>query len=90
MMYFPEIFTEAVKPDAIAETEAGTYIGWFARDNHYNRSQDPEGQAIWRIRFIGTSVENGATVTRFKYPNGRDEYEHVWNNRESLTYEYKK
>lgn len=90
MNYFPDLIREAVNADIIVESDAGTYLGWFDRGKRFDRTQAPEGQPIWRIRFVEQSIENGSSVSRIKYPNGRDEYEFVWNERESLTYNYRK
>lgn len=88
MTHFPALYVEAEKPDIIAESASGTYLGWFDR-KEYNRATPPEEQPIWRIRRLVQTEANGVTTTQLLYPNGRDEYSQVWNNRESLTYNYR-
>ncbi|MBQ6977743.1 MAG: hypothetical protein IJQ18_03840 [Paludibacteraceae bacterium] len=89
MVRYPDLYTEAVKPDIIAETEEASYMGWFSRGSEFNRSLPPEEQPICRIRRVTETVEDGSTVTRTQYPDGKDEYIFVWNDRESLTYKYR-
>jgi len=87
MTYLPAIYDDAEKPDIVAESASGTYLGWFDR-KEFDRSLPPEGQPIWRIRRITTDTVNGDDITKIQYPNGRDEYSAVWDDRESLTYKY--
>lgn len=88
MTYFPALYTEAEQPDIVAVSNAGTFLGWFDR-KEYDRSTPPEAQPIWRIRQVSQTEENGCTTTKILYPNGRDEYSQVWDDRESLTYNYR-
>ena len=88
MTYLPALFIEAEKPDIVAESASGTYLGWFDR-KELDRSASPEEQPIWRIRRITQEDMNGVSTTKILYPNGRDEYSQVWNNRESLTYNFR-
>ena len=89
MVHYPDLYTEAVKPDIIAETEEATYIGWFARGSEFDRTLPPEEQPICRIRRITQTVEGGSTIIRTQYPDGKDDPVFVWNDRESLTYKYR-
>lgn len=88
MTHFPALYVEAEKPDIIEETASGTYLGWFDR-KEFDRSSSPETQPIWRIRYIAQADANGVSTTKILYPNGRDEYSQVWNDRESLTYNFR-
>ncbi len=91
MIHYPAIYTEAVTPDIIESTDNGTYIGWLSRGKEYDRSLSPEGQPVWRIRFVSESEDgNGNEIKQFLYPNGLDDYSFAWNDRHSLTYSYRK
>lgn len=86
--FFPDYITEAVKPDIIIETSAGTYMGWINR-SQLDRTIAAEGQPVWRIRFVEQTTDSeDKSQVRILYPNGDKEYNYVWNERESLTYQY--
>ena len=89
MTYFPELITEAQKPDIVAESNNATYCGWFDRKN-CNHTQPAEKQPIWKIRKITTEEKDGTTYTRIVYPNGNFSAEHIWEERETYEYKYKK
>lgn len=89
MVHYPDLYTEAIKPDIIEETEEATYIGWFSRGSEFNRALPAEKQAICRIRRVMQTEENGSTVIRTQYPDGKDDHIFVWNDRQSYTYSYK-
>lgn len=88
MTHFPDLINEAVKPDIIADSPAGTFIGWLDR-KAWKRSEAPEGQRIWKIRKIETTEAEGNTTTRILYPEGSADFAFVWNDRESVTYQFK-
>jgi hypothetical protein len=46
------------------------------------KSGTPTSQALWQIRKIAVS----GTVTSFTWADGDASYNHVWDNRTSLTY----
>ncbi len=88
--HYPDYITEAIQADIISETANGTYLGWFDR-THLDRSEGAaaiEAQPIWRIRFIEQTTTDGKSQVRTLYPYGNKSYEHVWNDRLSLNYQY--
>ena len=45
----------------------------------------PDADAIWQIRKL--TYDGSNNVTAIKYADGNDQYDNIWNNRTSLTYQ---
>lgn len=89
--FFPDYMVEAISADVVCETFQGTYIGWFDRSKANRKDTAPaiEAQPVWKIKFIETTKDSeGNSLVRTLYPNGVKEYQHVWDERTSLTYKY--
>lgn len=89
--HYPEYITEAVPTDVVVETALGTYVGWFDRSrlDRSAKAAEIEKQPIWKIKFIETTQNaSGDNTMRTLYPEGSKEYEHRWNDRETLQYKY--
>ena len=88
MTFYPSLYTEAVQPDIVEEKGGEVYLGWIDRHT-YDRSQDPEGQAIWKIRKVTSASIDGGTRTMYLYPNGDFSHAYSWAEKESYNYKFR-
>ena len=87
---YPEFMLNAISADIVAETSAGTYLGWYDRQKYDPAGSDVTEQQIWKIKFFKNETANGEKITKTLYPNGNKHHSFAWNDHSTLTYQYAK